>query len=110
MDLKSLEIVDEKSLSSFESEIIKYRIESSKVFKKLWDNLLIKKIAKAALESSLTLSGVEAYTWYRGCAPTSIAMVINYTGKESIFSNLRHNVSNFNWTGPPFRFKSTSCS
>jgi len=42
---------------------------------------------------------VEPYTWYRGCAPTTMAMMFNYYGNHGC-PNLRHTVSTFDWNGP----------
>ena len=41
----------------------------------------------------------EGYTWYRGCATTSVAMVLNYFGNER-FPNMYVEPTEFIWSGP----------
>jgi len=42
--------------------------------------------------------GVPFYSWYRGCGPTSLSMVMNFHGLQGRF--VSHSVSSFPWDGP----------
>lgn len=99
MDLKSLKIVDIKYLSALETDIEKYRENNRCLLHRKWDETLTARLKKAT-GSSKILDGVEAYEWYRGCTPTSLTMVLNYHGKDPVFSGLRHSAYSFNWNGP----------
>jgi tetratricopeptide (TPR) repeat protein len=100
IDLKSFERIEENYISSLEVKINNFRKNKNKILHDKWDSIFAIKFKKVMTGSSKKLSGVEPYTWYRGCAPTSLTMALNYKGKDSYFSNLRHSVSDFNWNGP----------
>lgn len=44
----------------------------------------------------------QGYTWYRGCGPTSLSMVLNYHGGHG-FPNLYVEPSVFTWSGPDWQ-------
>ena len=54
--------------------------------------------ARVSADSS-QISGVEAYTWYRGCTPTALSMIYNYYGSHG-FPSLYSEPSSFHWDGP----------
>ena len=90
------------SLKSVHNRYIARLARNSSYNSPKWGNLLdySNEADRIQSGSSKILSGVPNYTWYRGCYPTSMAMVFNYLATRSFFSNLHHNASSFNWDGP----------
>ncbi|HCK99996.1 MAG TPA: hypothetical protein DHW42_07845 [Candidatus Marinimicrobia bacterium] len=100
MDLQSLQIVDRQYLSELEAEIDEYREQNRQILNKKWDEILTVRLGKTTTGASKVLE-VNAFKWYRGCFPTSAAMVLHYHGKGDVFSRIPHTIdSPFWWEGP----------
>jgi len=77
---------------------ISMAIKSKQIdFSESWDCLKNNKIFTSY--DSYKIYGVDAYEWYRGCYPTSLAMIINYFGKNN-YPKLYYSPQTFSWDGP----------
>ena len=47
-----------------------------------------------------TVSNVPAYSWYRGCSTTTLAMILSYYGLEHGYTAFAEQPDNFTWTRP----------
>ena len=93
----SLNILEEQ-----QTVVEEFRLEKSALFKADWQELdsqnPLRKISGTASANELN---VTAFTWYRGCGPTSQAMVLKYLGETRPFcSPLDKPVTSFSWSGP----------
>lgn len=96
-NLITMEMVEAEVLHELEQFVRTYRAQNSKNITALWSDT---KLAKPSMISSSKTIPVDAFTWYRGCVPTSLAMILNYHGTNSAFSGLLHSTFSFSWSGP----------
>ncbi|MEW6609974.1 MAG: C39 family peptidase, partial [bacterium] len=95
VSLKSTMIVSEDELNRRQAVLQEKADEIRSKAELRWKRTKVENLEFATNQ----ISGVEAYTWYRGCSSTSLAMIFNYHGSHG-YSNLLHPVSTFSWNGP----------
>ncbi len=110
--LKSGMIYTKENLARMQIMLEKRIREQKSQSEKIWERV-ISKAPHRAIQSKI-LPGVEAYTWYRGCGPSSAGMLLNYYGTSTspwggAFSIVYHQPGAFIWFFPGTQTATAFC-
>jgi len=90
--------VELDALSRFSDDFSAQLESRSGAFSSMWEAALSGDAVKSEDDYNI-LPGAQAYTWYRGCGPTSGTMVLGSYGKAG-YHALDYTAESFVWQGP----------